>query len=104
VAVHRQVRDGIELFVRLTPRGGADAVEGIETAADGRGHIKARVRAAPDKGAANATLETLIARWLAVPAGSVAVAAGFTARLKTVRVSGDPGSLTDRLSASTGST
>jgi uncharacterized protein YggU (UPF0235/DUF167 family) len=102
MAVHRPVRDGIDLFVRLTPRGGADAVEGVERTADGRSHVKARVRAAPDKGAANAALETLIARWLSVPGGSVAVVAGGTARLKTVRVSGDPQALAARLAALTG--
>ena len=85
--------DGLDLFVRLTPRSAADALEGITTAADGSTHLKARVRAIPEKGAANLALEKLLARALGVPASAVSVVAGGTARLKTVRVLGDPAGL-----------
>jgi uncharacterized protein len=84
---------GIDLFVRLTPKGGADRIEGVEQAADGRSHLKARVRAVPEKGAANKALERLVAGWLGVPAGTVSVIAGATSRLKTVRVEGDAAAL-----------
>ncbi len=80
---------GIELFVRLTPRSSGDALDGVAAASDGRSHIKARVRAVPEKGAANAALEKLLARSLGVPASSVAVVAGAASRLKTVRIAGD---------------
>ncbi len=83
----------MDLFVRLTPKGGADRIEGIERAADGRSHVKARVRAAPEKGAANKALERLVADWLGLPAGKVSVVAGGTSRLKTVRVEGDAAAL-----------
>ena len=85
--------DGLDLHVRLTPKSSVDAVEGIGTAADGRSHVNARVRAVPEKGAANAALEKLLARTLGVPASAVAVVAGGTARLKTVRIAGDPAAL-----------
>lgn len=85
--------DGVDLFVRLTPKSSKDAVEGVETTADGRCHLAARVRAVPEKGAANAALEKLLARALGIPRNSVSVVAGGTSRLKTVRVSGDPGEL-----------
>ena len=49
------------LDVRLTPRGGRDAIEGVEQLADGRAVLKARVRAAPSEGEANAALCRLIA-------------------------------------------
>jgi uncharacterized protein YggU (UPF0235/DUF167 family) len=84
---------GLDIAVRLTPRGGRDAIEGVETLADGRSVLKARVRAAPEKGAANAALETLIAKLLGVPKTAVAVTAGATSRLKGVRVQGDPDAL-----------
>lgn len=84
---------GIDLFVRLTPKGGADRIEGVEIGADGRGHLKARVRAVPEKGAANKALEKLVAGWLGVPAGTVSVVAGATSRLKTVRVEGETAAL-----------
>jgi uncharacterized protein (TIGR00251 family) len=89
--------DGIDLFVRLTPKAAADNVEGIETAGDGRSHVKARVRAVPEKGAANTALEKLLARTFGVPASAVATVAGHTARLKTVRIAGDPARLADQL-------
>ncbi len=82
--------DGIDLFVRLTPKASADALEGTGTTADGSRHIKARVRAIPEKGAANAALEKLLAKALRVPVSSVTVASGSTSRLKTVRITGDP--------------
>lgn len=80
----------MELFVRLTPKSSRDAVEGVEARADGRAFLKARVRAVPEKGKANQALEKLLASALGVPASSVSVVAGGTARLKTVRVAGDP--------------
>jgi len=89
----RAAAGGIELFVRLTPKGGADRIDGVEQTADGRSHLKARVRAVPEKGAANKALERLVAGWLGVPAGTVGVVAGGTSRLKTVRVEGDAAAL-----------
>ena len=82
--------DGVELFVRLTPKSSSDALEGRAEAADGSVHLKARVRAVPEKGAANAALEKLLAKALGVPASAVSVVAGGTSRLKTVRIAGDP--------------
>lgn len=89
-APFRARENGIELFVRLTPKSSVDRVEGVETAADGRSHLKARVRAVPENGAANQALERLVAKTLGVPSSAVSVVAGGTARLKTVRVGGDP--------------
>ena len=42
--------------VRLTPKGGRDAIDGIEELADGQCVLKARVRAAPSEGEANDAL------------------------------------------------
>ncbi|MFK0689242.1 DUF167 family protein [Mesorhizobium sp. IMUNJ 23033] len=91
--------DGVDLFVRLTPKAALDRLEGIETAADGRSHLKARVRAVPENGAANAALEKLLAKALGVPASAVSVVAGGAARLKTLRVLGDPAVLTRSIEA-----
>ena len=48
--------DGIVLAVRLTPKGGRDSIDGVDTLADGTVVLKARVRAAPSEGEANAAL------------------------------------------------
>lgn len=82
--------DGIDLYVRLTPKSAVDSIEGVEAGSDGRCHAKARVRAMPEKGEANAALERLVAKNFGIPASAVVIVAGHTARLKTVRVSGDP--------------
>lgn len=91
--------DGIVLRIRLTPRGGRDALEGIEALANGRSVLKARVSAAPEKGLANAALEKLLAKVLGVPKSAVSVVAGETARLKKVRVAGDAARLKARCEA-----
>ena len=84
---------GLVLVVRLTPKAARDAIDGIGESADGKTHLKARVRAVPEKGKANKALEVLLAAWLSMPASSVSVIAGGTARLKTVQVAGDPEAL-----------
>jgi uncharacterized protein YggU (UPF0235/DUF167 family) len=61
--------DGVALDVRLTPRGGRDAIEGVERRADGRIMLKARVRAAPFEGQANEALCRLLAHELGLRRG-----------------------------------
>ncbi|RVD56518.1 DUF167 domain-containing protein [Mesorhizobium sp. M2D.F.Ca.ET.185.01.1.1] len=91
--------NGIDLFVRLTPKAALDWVDGVETAADGRSHLKARVRAVPENGAANEALERMMAKVLGVPVSAVSVVAGGTSRLKTVRVVGDAAELAKSVEA-----
>jgi uncharacterized protein (TIGR00251 family) len=79
--------------VRLTPKSVKDAIEGVEETDDGRFHLKARVRAVPENGKANAAL----AKLLGIAARDVTIAAGATSRLKQVRISGDPDELALRL-------
>jgi uncharacterized protein YggU (UPF0235/DUF167 family) len=84
-----QMADGVALDVRLTPRGGRDAIEGIAYLADGRAVLKARVRAAPVEGEANAALQQLIAKALGIAPRQIDIAAGAAARLKRLRIAGD---------------
>jgi uncharacterized protein YggU (UPF0235/DUF167 family) len=93
----REEKGALVVHVRLTPRGGRDQLEGIETLADGRAVLKARVRAAPEKGLANAALVELVARTLDVPKSAVSVVSGATSRVKAVRVTGDTAALRKRL-------
>lgn len=89
-APYRSGRDALLIDVRLTPRGGRDAIEGALALPDGRQVVRARVRAAPEDGRANAALEALMAEAFAVPRSQVSVVQGATARLKTVAIKGDP--------------
>lgn len=84
------VAGGVQLRVRVTPRGGRDAVEGVGMEADAVPHVKVRVAAAPVDGDANDAVEKLLAKWLGVPRTHVEVVGGETVRLKTVMVDGDP--------------
>jgi uncharacterized protein len=80
--------DGVTLAVRLTPKGGRDAIDGAAQLADGRSVLKVRVRAAASEGEANAALVKLLAKMLGVPLRDVNLVAGATARLKRVKIGG----------------
>jgi uncharacterized protein len=94
----RKGKGGVILMVRLTPKSSSDRIEGLEDFA-GELVLKARVRAVPEDGRANAALETLVARWLGLPPSRVTVAHGGKSRLKQVAIDGD-GAILMRLIAS----
>jgi uncharacterized protein len=81
--------NGISLTIRLTPKGGRDAIDGVDVLADGRPVLKIRVRAAASGGEANAALARLIAKAMDVPPRDVILAAGATDRIKRLVISGD---------------
>jgi len=74
--------------VRLKPSGGADRIDGCASDDAGRSYLKARVRAAPEDGKANAALEAMLAKAFGVAKSKVKVARGTTARLKSVDIEG----------------
>ncbi|MET4896775.1 DUF167 family protein [Sphingomonadaceae bacterium jetA1] len=77
--------DGIQIAVRVTPRGGRDAlVAGTEE------HFAARLSAPPVDGAANAALVPLVAKRFGVAKRAVTIVAGETARIKRLHIVGDP--------------
>ena len=78
----------MRLAVRLTPRGGRDAIDGWARGPDGRPYLKVRVSAPPVEGEANAALTVLLAKRLGVSKSSVRIAAGQTGRLKSVEIEG----------------
>jgi uncharacterized protein len=79
---------GVDLVVRVTPRGGRDAVDGIEERADGRAVLRVRVRAVASEGAANASLVRLLAKSLGVAPREISLVAGATSRIKRLRIAG----------------
>lgn len=97
----RTAADGLRLFVRLTPKAAADEVDAV-VEVGGEAAIAARVRAVPDKGAANAALLALIAAWLGLPKSRVRLVAGGRSRLKTLALAGDPAELAQRLQSRLG--
>jgi uncharacterized protein len=74
----------VRFIVRLTPRSGADRVDGVGE----DGSLRARVAAPPVDDAANRALVRLIAHELGLPRTAVRIVSGATARRKTVAVEG----------------
>lgn len=95
---------GVSISLRVTPRGGLDAIDGIETLANGRSVVKVRVRAIAEGGEANRAVTELLAKALHVPKSHVRVLSGVTSRLKQVAVDGDPKKLGDALQVLTKTT
>ena len=81
-------RRRLALTVRVTPKGGRDAIDGIAELADGSCVLKLRVRAAASEGEANAAVIRLLAGALGVPARDVSLVAGGRGRLKRLRIGG----------------
>lgn len=96
---YRFADDHLLLAVRLTPNGGRDALDGVELAADGLAHLKARVTAVPEKGKANKALIVLLSKTLKIPKTAISIASGETARQKILRIDGDPEDLRLRIDA-----
>ncbi len=91
--IRRRSDRRIILAVRLTPKSSRDAIEGLEDFG-GEAVLKARVRALPEQGRANAALVKLIASWLKLPPSQVSVAQGAKSRVKHVAIEGDAERLT----------
>jgi uncharacterized protein (TIGR00251 family) len=92
---------GISVALRVTPRGGRDDIDGIETLANGRSVVKVRVRVVAEGGEANRAVVELLAKALGVPKAKVRILSGVTSRLKQVAVDGDPRILGETLRKAT---
>ena len=95
----RPVADGIVIAVRLTPKGGADQVGGVEASGEGQPVLRVRVRAAPEDGKANVAVAALLARWLGEPKTHGVLVSGGKSRLKQILIRGDAAALMEKLAA-----
>jgi uncharacterized protein len=93
----RYSTQGISVALRVTPRGGRDEIDGIETLANGRAVVKVRVRAIAEGGEANRAVIELLAKALGVPKAKIKVLSGATSRHKQIAVDGDPAKLGEAL-------
>ena len=96
---YRIAEKSLRFSVRLTPKGGRDAVEGWTQGVDGAIYLKARVATVPEDGKANAALIAILAKTLGIAKSKITIAGGTTSRLKTVDVGGDPRALAAQLEA-----
>jgi uncharacterized protein len=88
---------GLTLALRVTPRGGRDAIDGVETRSDGRSVLRLRVRAIADGGEANRAVTELLAKSLGVPKARVRLLSGATSRSKQIAIDGNGATLVDAL-------
>jgi uncharacterized protein YggU (UPF0235/DUF167 family) len=84
-------------MVKVQPKSRRPGVQGIGPSADGP-RLRIGVTEAAEGGRANRAVCELLADLLDVPRSAVTVATGETSREKLLRVSGDPHSLSARLS------
>lgn len=80
---------GVRLAVRVTPKGGRDALAGLVVDARGDERLALKVRAAPADGEANAAVLALLARSFGVAKSAVTLTRGETGREKLIHIAGD---------------
>jgi uncharacterized protein (TIGR00251 family) len=93
----RAVAGGLLLNLRVTPKSGRDAIDGIELLSDGQTVLKVRVRALPTDGEANEAVVALIAKSLKLPKSNVSLERGGASRVKTLLLAGDTNAITSAL-------
>jgi uncharacterized protein len=79
----------VRFGVRLTPKGGRDALDGWISISADETYLKARVRPAPEDGKANAALIVLLAKALGVPKSAIRLVSGATSRMKIIEIQDD---------------
>lgn len=79
----RQVKGGVAIRVRVTPRSGRNEVVGVEG-----GILRLRLIAPPVEGAANEACVEFLADLLGVPKGCVEITSGLRGRDKLITIHG----------------
>ena len=92
----RPLPDGVAVAVKVHPRSRRPGLHGSAASASGE-RLLVAVTDPPEGGRANRAVCATVAAALGLPVSAVQVSAGATAREKTLRVTGDPADLTDRL-------
>jgi uncharacterized protein YggU (UPF0235/DUF167 family) len=98
VTVANGTRPGASrVSVKLTPKGGRNAIEGWRLDARGEHVLKARVAAAPENGKANDALIALIANALDIGTSKVRIVSGVSSRTKTIEIEAEKTLIATRL-------
>ena len=85
---YRATKEGVELFVRATPKAAKERIDGITLDADGRSYLKVYVTATPEDNQANKAIIALLAKTLSLPKTCIALKSGGTHRLKCFSLDG----------------
>ena len=78
----------MRIAVRLTPKAGANRVEGVRPAANGAVELAVRVGAPPEDGKANEAMLRLLAKSWRRPVSGLDLVQGAASRHKVVRLQG----------------
>jgi uncharacterized protein len=93
--------DGLMVTVRLTAKGGRDIIDGIGRLSDGHAVLRARVRALPSGGEANAALVSLLAHAVGIAPSRIGLVSGAAGRIKRLKIEGEPTALVAALERAT---
>jgi uncharacterized protein len=85
----REVADGLEVFLRVTPRASANRMAGSIDDGEGGSRLKILVTAVPEGGKANKAVILVLAKAWKLAKSHMEITSGETARNKTVRITGD---------------
>ena len=80
--------------IRVTPRGGRDAVDGTDILSDGSHVLKIRTSALPQDGEANDAVRKILSKSLDLPVSRIILETGTTSRIKIFKID-DPLSALD---------
>ena len=86
----RQIDEGVELAVRVTPKAGRNVVAGVHLDAAGASWLVVKVSDAAEAGRANDAAIRLLARRCGVAPSAVRLVSGAASRWKRLIVTGDP--------------
>jgi uncharacterized protein YggU (UPF0235/DUF167 family) len=84
----RATKEGVELFVRATPKAAKERIDGVTLDADGRAYLKMYVTAAPEDNQANKAIIALLAKTFSLPKSCISLKSGGTHRLKNFILDG----------------
>lgn len=96
-SITRLAQNHIDLLIKLTPNSSTDKIVGIIDAGDEEMRLAVKVHAVPEKGKANKAVVDFMAKKLSLPKSTLEIASGGTNRNKTIRITGEPKIILERL-------
>jgi uncharacterized protein YggU (UPF0235/DUF167 family) len=84
----RATKDGVELFVKASPKAKKVKIDGTFQNPEGQTYLKVYVTEAPEDNQANKAIINLLAKNLSLPKTSITQKSGLTHRLKSFLLDG----------------
>jgi len=85
----RETKEGLEVFLRVTPKASANRMQGLIEDDAGMVRLKIQVTAVPEDGKANRAVIKLLSKAWKIPKSDFTVIAGQTDRNKTLLIAGE---------------